>query len=250
MRRLFPILLPLPALFLLIAWQGFVTGVPQRLFLFGSPTQIFQVALQELPQAAIWHDMGVTLSALLAGLALGTLAGTAGGLLLALHPVARAVSRPYLIFFGSVQIFTLAPLLVIWFGIGWGAKVAMAALVTGFVALQQAASGATAAEQHYLGYARSLKADPSRVMWHIILPGALHWVLAGLKLNIGFATLGVLVGEFISAEDGLGHYIFKASGVYDVPRVWFGVLLLCLMALALTAIADWATKRFLPLQGH
>ena len=246
MKKLSLILLPLPAILLLVFWQEFVAGVPSRLFLFGSPLQILQVAREELPHAAIWYDSGMTLSALLAGLGLGTLAGTTGGLVLALHPLIRKISRPYLVFFGSIQIFTIAPLLIIWFGIGWEAKVAMAALATCFVALQQASSGAAAAEKLYLGYAHSLKARGGRVLWHIIFPGALRWVLAGVKMNIGFAILGVLIGEFISAESGLGHYIFKASGIYDVPRVWFGVLLLCLMALALTTLADIIARRFSP----
>ena len=152
------------------------------------------------------------------------------------------MARPYLIFLASVQIFTIAPLLIFWFGIGWGAKVVLAALATFFVALQQACNGAADAEKHYVSYAQSLHANRWLVLWRIILPGAVHWVLAGIKLNIGFAILGVLIGEFISAESGLGHYIFKASGIYDVPRVWLGVLLLSVMALVLNALAEGLVK--------
>ena len=246
MNRLFCFIMPLPALLFLAAWQEFVADVPRRLFLFGSPAQIFDVAVEDLPHLAIWHDLWVTLSALLAGLTVGTVLGTLGGLLLSLHPLTRRLSRPYLIFLGSIQIFTVAPLLIIWFGIGWGAKVAIAILATFFVALQQACNGAEEAEKHYLSYAHSLHANRLLVLWRIILPGALHWVLAGIKLNIGFAILGVLIGEFISAESGLGHYIFKASGIYDVPRVWCGVLLLSLMALVLNVLADKAAHWLSP----
>jgi NitT/TauT family transport system permease protein len=182
--------------------------------------------------------MGMTLSAVLTGLVLGTLSGTAVGMALALHRAVRDVVKPYLVFLASIQVFTIAPLLIIWFGIGWEAKVAMAMLATCFVALHQVASGIEVTEQRYLNYAKSLHAGAARAMWRITLPGALQWVLAGFKLNISFAVLGTLIGEFISAEEGLGHYIFKASGIYDVPRVWLGVFLLCFMVVGMTALAN------------
>jgi len=239
MRIPIPGLKSLPALILLGAWQWFVSGDPQRLFFFGSPVQIAQVAIEELPHVAIWKDIGATFSAVVTGLVLGTILGTLGGLILSLHKGSRALMKPYLVFFASIQIFTIAPLLIIWFGIGWEAKVAMALLSTCFVALHQVASGLDVGDEGYLTYPRSLRASPVRVLWHITLPGAMQWVMAGLKLNISFAVLGTLIGEFISADKGLGHYLFKASGVYDVPRVWFGVVLLSLMIVIMTALADF-----------
>jgi NitT/TauT family transport system permease protein len=231
-----------PAILLLLLWQGFVATDVQRAFLFGSPLLILQVALEELPHLSIWRDIGFTLSAMLSGLFLGTFIGTTVGLILSINPFLRTLFKPYVAFLASIQIFTIAPLLVIWFGIGWSAKVAMATLATCFIALHQVASGIDAAEDRYFTYAESLQAHPLRVLRHITLPAAMHWILSGLKLNISFAALGALIGEFISAEQGLGHYIFRASSLYDVPRVWFGVILLSLIVVSLTSLADRISK--------
>ncbi|HBM91147.1 MAG TPA: hypothetical protein DD400_04660 [Rhodospirillaceae bacterium] len=223
----------LPALILLGLWQLFVTGDSERLFMFSSPWQVLQVAQHEILLESVWYDVGVTASEIVVGLAFGTIGGTFIGLVLSLNKRLRKIIRPYLTFLGSIQIFTLAPLMVIWFGIGWGSKVAMATLTSFFVALQQAADGAAATETELTAYARSLKTKPWPLIRHIILPNVLYWVLSGIQMNVGFATLGALVGEFISSEAGLGHYIFSASGVYDVPRVWFGVILLAIISLIL-----------------
>ncbi|MGE4350582.1 MAG: ABC transporter permease [Bdellovibrionales bacterium] len=223
-----------PAFILLLTWQLFVQNEPPRLFLFGSPGLILNVAADDLSHLSLWQDMGMTFSALVAGLTGGTFLGTVAGLALAVNPVSQKISQPYLVFLSSIQIFALAPLLIIWFGIGWSAKVAIATMATCFVALQQANQGAIEAQKNYSRYAMSLHTTKTRLVQHILLPGAFSWVLAGIRLNIGFALLGVLIGEFISSESGVGHYIFKASGVYDIPRVWLGIFLLCGMALFLS----------------
>jgi len=84
---------------------------------------------------------------------------------------------------------------------------------------------------HYLEIARSVGAGWRRIP--IIIPGALNWVRLGLHLNVSFALMGAFVGDFISSEQGLGHYIMKASSFYDTTRVLLGILILSLIALTL-----------------
>jgi NitT/TauT family transport system permease protein len=212
-----------------------VSGNDRLQFLFASPVMIAHVAGEELGQAAIWHDIFVTLSEALLGLLAGTVLGTAAGLLLWGNGRIDFITRPYLAFIGSIPIFALAPILIMWFGIGLLSKVVMAGFAVFFVSLLQAYEGAHAIAERHLGFARSIAAPNGRIIRKIIIPGAVDWVIAGYKLNVGFALMGAFIGEFVSSEAGLGHYILKAGALYDMPRVMFGLLLISLLGLGMTA---------------
>jgi NitT/TauT family transport system permease protein len=141
------------------------------------------------------------------------------------------------VFIGASPIFALAPMTILWFGIGLLSKIVMAGFAVFFVSLVQAHEGATATAKNYLGFAQSLGAPTPRIIAKIIVPGAIDWVMTGYKMNVGSALVGAFIGEFVSSEAGLGHYILTASALYDVPRVLFGLTLISLLALAMTAVA-------------
>ena len=231
------ILAALPAIIFLAAWQWGVEGSQRLEFLFASPALVGQAALDELGHREIWHDIFVTLGEAVLGLFFGTLLGTAAGLLLWGNGKIDAITRPYIVFIASIPIFALAPMTILWFGIGLLSKAVMAGFVVFFVSLLQANEGAHAVARQYLDFARSIGAPNARIVRKIVIPGAIGWVIAGYKMNVGSALVGAFIAEFVSSEAGLGHYILKASSLYDVPRVLFGLLLLCLLGLILTAFA-------------
>ncbi len=134
-------------------------------------------------------------------------------------------------------------MMIIWFGIGLLSKAIMAGFAVFFVSLTQAYEGAHAIAGQHLGFARSIAAPNTRIVWKIIIPGAIDWVATGYKLNVGAALVGAFIGEFVSSEAGLGHYILKASALYDVPRVLFGLLLISLLGIGMTALA-WGLQRW------
>lgn len=227
----------LPALLFLIFWEWITADNTRLQFLFASPSLIAKTAIEELPQAAIWNHIFVTLSEAALGLLAGTVLGTAAGLLLWGNGRIDFITRPYLAFIGSIPIFALAPIMIMWFGIGLLSKVVMAGFAVFFVSLLQAYEGAHVIARQNLGFARSLAAPNGRIIQKIIIPGTINWVIAGYKLNIGFALMGAFIGEFVSSEAGLGHYILKASSLYDMPRVLFGLLLMALLGLLMTSLA-------------
>ncbi|MDE2029787.1 MAG: ABC transporter permease [Alphaproteobacteria bacterium] len=227
----------LPALFFLGAWQWFVHGNQRLEFLFASPSLVAQAAWAEFGHATIWNDIFVTLGEAALGLLSGTILGTVAGLLLWGNGKIDKITRPYIVFFGSIPIFALAPMTIIWFGIGLASKVVMAGFAVFFISLLQAYEGAHAVARQYFGFARSIAAPNARVVWKIVVPGAIDWVIAGYKMNVGAALVGAFIGEFVSSEAGLGYYILKASALYDVPRVLFGILLISLLGIAMTSAA-------------
>ena len=127
-------------------------------------------------------------------------------------------------------------MLIIWFGTGLLSKVVMSAFAVFFVSLSQAYDGARHCAAQHTHYARSLGISNFRLLRKIIIPGALRWVTAGLRISIGLALVGAFIGEFVSSDAGLGHYILKAGSLYDMPRVIFGVILISISALTMTGL--------------
>jgi NitT/TauT family transport system permease protein len=218
-------------------WELSVFQNPTRQFLFGSPSAVMRVAVTDLSSAPLWNDVLITSLEASLGLATGTMLGTLSGLLLWSIPPLSRILRPYLVLISTIPIFAIAPMLTIWFGTGLTAKVAMAAFATFFVSLAHALDGASQASRMYSSYARSLGSKRSVLIKKIVLPGASHWVLAGIKINIGLALVGAFIGEFVSSEAGLGHYILKAGSLYDTPRVLLGVTLCSCLALLATTLS-------------
>jgi NitT/TauT family transport system permease protein len=226
----------LPAILFLLAWQTAVYDNPKLQFLFASPGAVARIAGDELGHADIWHDIFVTFSEAALGLLAGTVFGTLAGLLLWGNGKIDFITRPYIVIIGSIPIFALAPITIMWFGIGLLSKVVMAGFAVFFVSLQQSYDGAHAIAKNYTGFAKTLAAPNSCIVRKIIIPGAINWVIAGYKMDVGFALVGAFIGEFVSSEAGLGHYILKASSLYDMPKVLFGLLMISLLGLGMTSL--------------
>ncbi len=110
------------------------------------------------------------------------------------------------------------------------------------ISLVNSYEGAHATASQYLGYATRMNAPHLRAVMKIVIPGSWQWILSGFRINVGLALMGAFIAEFVSSEAGLGHYILKAGSLYDMPRVLFGLLLICLIAMGLTAAANRLRK--------
>lgn len=219
----------------LAAWQLIVAGNKRLEFLFGSPMALARIATEELSTHSIYLDSLITGAEALVGLTVGTFLGTLVGLALWIFPFASRVLSPFLVMAGAVPVIALAPMIIVWFGTGFASKSVIAAIGVFLIALAQVAEGSKTADAHYLMFAKSTGAARVLLAREIVVPAALHWVIAGFKLNVGIALLGAFIGEFISSSAGIGHYILKASSLYDMPRALFGTLLMGIIALILTA---------------
>jgi NitT/TauT family transport system permease protein len=234
-----------PGVLFLALWHLVVSNNPRLQFLFASPHLVAQVAFSDGAGSAIWIDILTTASEAILGLLVGSILGCLLGLALWTNEGVARIARPYIVILGSIPIFAIAPMLIIWFGTDLLSKVVMSAFSVFFVALAQTYDGARFCAKEYSHYARTLRAPRSAVVMKIIIPGALRWVAAGFKISIGLALVGAFIGEFVSSQVGLGHYILTAGSLYDMPRVIFGVLLLSLLALSLTALV-WGLERWQP----
>jgi NitT/TauT family transport system permease protein len=220
----------LPGLLLLLTWEMFCYNQPQRLFFFSAPSAIIQTFIAEIRTASLYTDIFYTGFAAASGLVLGTIAGTLLGMVSWARPFVARIAKPYMLILGAVPVFALAPMLILWFGIGLWSKIVLAAFAVFLIASSQAYEGAAQTASRHLLFARSLNASPSAMICHIVFPGAMQWIKAGMRMSINFALTATFIAEFISSEHGLGHYILKAGGLYDMPRVFTGLILMALLS--------------------
>ena len=236
----------IPAIILLFTWEILSLSDKSIMFLFSSPSAIVQLLWQEIQTKQMWYNIGLTSQEAVLGLILGTFFGTLTGFIIWINETVRKMLQPYLLILGALPIFALAPMLIIWLGIGLQSKVFMAAFGVFLLALAQSYEGAKFADKRYTAFTQSLGISRWKVMYKILLPGSLQWVLAGIKMNIGQSLLGAFIGEFVSSTAGLGFYILKASSLFNTTGVFVGLILLTLLSLVLNIILVLSKKYFCP----
>lgn len=199
------------------AWEGAVYLDNSLSFFIGSPQSVFHELVALAADGLHWHLL-ITGGEAATGLVLGTLAGTCCGLALWYTPGLARAAQPFVVAVGAFPILALAPLMILWFGIGFGMKVALAVFSTFFVAMAQAFHGASAVDRRYVDFLAGMRASRRQIFSKVVVPGSLEWVFSSMRINVGLALLGAFIGEFIASNAGLGHLILRASSLYDVPR--------------------------------
>jgi len=191
----------------------------------------------------MWTNGLVTLQETLLGLLLGSVVGIVGGLVLGESAIARATFYPYLVALQSLPKIALAPLFVIWFGFGTTPKVLVAATLTFFPLLVNTMSGVLSVDRARAQLFRSLSASRRQTWTKLLLPSALPSVLAGFEVATVLALLGAVLGEFVSAQEGLGVLLLQQQTNYDTAGVFATLMVLAAIGVVLNQIAVQLRKR-------
>jgi NitT/TauT family transport system permease protein len=239
------LLMFLPLAVFLAGWQFFTAGDQHRQFIFSTPYQVWEALVRITVSGELARNLMVTVFEAICGFVLGTTIGAVVGLSLWYSRIVAKVAQPYITALATVPIFALAPIVIVWFGIGLLSKIMLAFMSTVAVAIVQSYQGAMSVEERYMRLMKVLGANRAQTFRIVVVPSALIWVINAMKLNVGLALLGAFIGEFISAEEGLGYMIVKASGLYDMGTVLAGVFVLVVVALVLTALVGALEKRLL-----
>ena len=227
-------LLPLLAIGIaLLIWEGATkwSGLPQ--FILPSPSAISARLSRALIDGSLLRHTLVTLSEVLAGLAIGAVFAFLLGYSLAKSRTLERALSPYIVASQSIPIVAIAPLLVIWFGPGQISKVLICALIVFFPVLINTIVGVRTVPADLYDLMRSLRASNTQVL------------MGGLKIGATLAVIGAVVGEFVGADQGLGFLINLGGGLYDTPLVFVAVITLVAMALVLYAIVATLEHRLL-----
>jgi NitT/TauT family transport system permease protein len=214
-------------------WEWVTAQSRETAFLFGSPSAIGTFLIEMWKDGSLVRDTYVTGTETLLGFVVGNFLGTVLGLLLWYSRFISRVVQPFIVALGSIPIIALAPIVIIWFGTGLASKIAMSTLSVVIVALVTSYKGATGVDPDQINLMRTLGAKKRHVFQKLVVPASLTDIFAGLKLTVGFALIGAIVGEFMSSSEGLGHAIFKAGSLYIIPKVFAALVATIVLALLL-----------------
>ncbi len=221
----------------------------QAAFFFGEPLKIF-VRIWDwfFGSADIYGHLWVTLLETVLAFAIGTLAGLATGMWLALSPMAAAILDPYIKAANSMPRVILAPIFAVWFGLGVASKVALGFTLVFFIVFFNVYQGVREVSPTVLANARMLGANRRQLLRHVYLPSATSWVFSSLHTSVGLAFVGAVVGEYLGSARGVGYLILQAEGTFDINTVMAGILVLTGFALVLDWVVGIGEKRLMKWQ--
>jgi NitT/TauT family transport system permease protein len=227
-------------------WDHMTANNKQAAFMFGSPSAMAGFLGQMVGDGSLWRDTYVTGLETLLGFLVGNFFGTVIGLSLWYSRFVSRVVEPFVIALGSIPIIALAPIIIIWFGTALISKVAMSTLSVVIVALVTSYKGAVGVDPDQVNLMRTLGASKFQIFRKLVVPASLADIFAGLKLTVGFALIGAIVGEFMSSSEGLGHAIFKAGSLYIIPKVFAALVATIALALLLTFVVGRTERLLMP----
>lgn len=237
---------------LMTVWQ--VLSAMQILdpFFFSRPSDIALRIVDWLVSGFIWEHLAVTLIEALLAFAIGTLLGVVLGLAFARVELIAAVFDPYIRIFNALPRVILAPIFLLWFGLGIASKVALGVTLVFFVVFFNTYQGVREVDHVILNNARMLQATDRQLLRHVYLPSAMAWIFSSLHTSIGFALVGAVVGEFLGSRQGIGLLIATAQGAFNAAGVFAAMIVLAVVALGaeflLTRLEDlllkWRPQQF------
>jgi NitT/TauT family transport system permease protein len=211
-------------------------------FFWSQPSAIFRTMTIFFTTGDAFTDVAFTFRSTILGFLIGTIAGSALGLSFWWSRNYAAIVQPYVICFESLPKLALAPLIVLVFGIGIASKVAIATALTLVVSTLTTYAGVKAVDPDNEKLFYSLGATRMQVFRKLVAPSCLPWIISVLRVNIGLALTGAVVGEFIASQHGLGRAILYAGQTYDIALVWVAVAVLSTLAVFMYVTVSWIER--------
>src|SRR6266478_4094679 len=223
----------------LLAWEwGSRTNVLDRFF-FSRPSEVAQRVSQWIVTGSICRHVLTTFTEAALSFTLGAFGGVLFGFVLARASDLAAVLEPYIRIANSVPRVVLAPIFLLWFGLGIWSKVALGVTVVFFIVFFNTYQGVREVDPVIVNNARMLGASERQLIRHVLVPSALTWIFSSLHVSIGFAIIAVVVGEYMGSSKGIGYTIAQAEGVFDTTGVFAGMAILA----AVVLIVGWGVGR-------
>jgi NitT/TauT family transport system permease protein len=228
----------------LLLWESLVRLLHVPDWLIPAPSQILAV-IADKNSIMLSHTL-VTLKETLLGFILALALGVACAIAIVHFPLVRDTLYPSLIMFNSFPKVAIAPLFVVWIGVGIESKIANAFLTAIFPIVLNTILGLTNMDPELLELVRAMSRSRWVLFWKIRFPYSLPYVFAGCKIAISLAVIGAIVGEFISGRSGLGYLVLSANNYFNTPMAFAALLYLVLMSLGLYGMVILAEKVLLP----
>ena len=238
-------LVVLPGLLTVIFWELAAWHWPIVAKLVSQPSDIALGIVDAVRSGSIWPHLQATLTEMAIGYVIGAVTGVLLGLLFGRVKLLGDIFNPYITLFNGIPKVALAPVFVIWFGIGLMSKIAIILTMVFFVVFINTFAGLRSVNEEYVSIVRIMGASRLQVVREVFLPATVPYILVGLRAGIPFSVIGAVVGEFIAATKGLGYFINYHQGTFDTNGIFVGVTILALLVVVLDWLLSIVERRLL-----
>jgi NitT/TauT family transport system permease protein len=226
------------------AWQAIGTRSPVERLTFSTPESVLTTLGRWTDDATFWRDLGITLTEAVLGYLMGVGLGVAFAAVVFSSPTIERFLRPFVAVFNALPKVVLAPLFLLWFGIGISSKVYFTASVIFFIIFYGVYTGMKAIDVSLVNNMRALGASTVDLTVHVYAPAILTWIVAGLRLSFTFAILATVLGEFLGGTEGLGVRISLATQQLQNNVVIAGIIAIALVAVLVDRSLVRVERRF------
>ncbi len=222
-----------------------LSEVKQARFFFSTPEDVAVRIWKFFATGMIWRHLGITLTETLLAFIIGAVSGVVIGFWFARQPRVAAVFDPYVKMANALPRVVLAPIFMLWFGLGVWSKVALGVTLVFFIVFFNVYQGVKEVSPTVLANARMLGMNERQLLRHVYWPSALSWMFSSLHTSVGFALVGAVVGEYLGSAAGLGYIIHEAEGTFDVTGVFAGMVVLAAFVLVIDGAVTLVERRLL-----
>lgn len=212
-------------------------------FLTSTPSRMVKSLVTIYNEGTLFKHIGVTCYETILGFVLGTILGTLIAVQLWWSDFASKVAEPYLVVLNALPKVALAPIIIFWVGNGLKAIIIVALLISIIVTIISVLSGFNEVDEDKIKLLKTFGASKVQVLTHLIIPASVPTLMSALKINVGLSWVGVIMGEFLVARDGLGFLIVYGGQVSQLDMVMMSILILSILAYAMYALVSVLEKR-------
>ncbi|MED3564429.1 ABC transporter permease [Bacillus xiapuensis] len=232
-------------IFTISIWH-FLSGTVIDKFWISSPTDVIQSMYKWTVSGELFYHLSITAQETILGFAFGALAGAIVGFWLGRWTYGAKIFEPFIMSLYSLPKIALAPLFILWFGIGIDMKIILAAVTVFFLVFINTYAGVRNVDKDMLENIRIMGASERQITFKVVLPSALTWIMVGLRTSIPYALIGAVVGEITASNRGVGYLIQYSAGQYDTGGTFAALIILMLFSIALNfVVTGLIEKRFL-----
>jgi NitT/TauT family transport system permease protein len=219
-------------------------------FLISSPSRILTAMLAGFRSGDLVQHTRVTFEEIAIGFPIGMVLGIALGYAFGRSQLLAEIFEPIIIALNGIPRTALAPLFIVWLGIGIWSKVGVVFLLTFFLNFFNTYAGMRQLDREYVDLARLMGARGWKLSFRVILPAISPYVFTGIRTSIPFSVIGAIVGEFVAATEGVGFFIRQAAGLFRTADVFVGIIILMLMVIVMDKVAELIERRALRWQAR
>lgn len=228
---------------IVVVWQAAADAHLVDPGFFASPAAIWGHAVKWTLDGTLWFHSWITIQETVAGFVLGSVAGIVLGFGIGRYRALAEILDPFILAIYSVPKVALAPLFLVWFGIGMEMKIILAAVTVLFIVFFNTLAGVRNVDRDLIDAVWLMGAKPRDILMKVVVPSAMGWALTGVRIAIPYALIGAIIGELIASNRGIGYLVASSASQYDTAGVFAALIVLTILAVVLNAIVDQIEHR-------